>query len=138
MGARMRATSRTTILAVLPLAYLYTQLCGCCTYHTTYTGAQLDPTHPSAPFAAVVVDEEGMPVTERDGPQDDPYGIGEGGTDDCDGGVDSAATPALDDLLLGGDGTLVAAEQALERICGDQEEAHGWRSLIVGSGTSPK
>ncbi|GIL93502.1 hypothetical protein Vretimale_19924 [Volvox reticuliferus] len=95
------------------------------TFHPTAeaSGARLDPTDPKAPFGATVKNAEGEPVTERDGPLDDPYGISNAG-----GGVTAAAAAVTapdddgDDVIFG-DGSLVGAEAAIEAICGAGEDA---------------
>ncbi|GLC44924.1 hypothetical protein PLESTM_001663000 [Pleodorina starrii] len=73
-------------------------------------GARLDPTDPWVPFGATVKGADGEPLTSHDGPLDDPYGIAGGGGTAAASGGDGDEVAAL------GDGSLAAAEAAIEVI----------------------
>ncbi|GLC66641.1 hypothetical protein PLESTF_000455900 [Pleodorina starrii] len=82
------------------------------TFHKTSeaAGARLDPTDPWVPFGATVKGADGEPLTSHDGPLDDPYGIAGGGGTAAASGGDGDEVAAL------GDGSLAAAEAAIEVI----------------------
>ncbi|EFJ45592.1 hypothetical protein VOLCADRAFT_94075 [Volvox carteri f. nagariensis] len=102
------------------------------TFHKTseLSGARLDPHDPKAPFGATAKDDQGEPLTEREGPEDDPYGcstgvtVSGGANGGCDGGAAGPAAAAEEEILLG-DGTLASAEVAIAVLARGGDDGGG-------------